>query len=125
MSRFGFIAAEKATYSVVRLCHSLSMSTSGFYAWERRQPSQRASVDAALTDQIRDVHTNSHCTHGAPRIHAELRATGTCVGKKRIVRLMRAAGLAGRCPKEPGPAETLNGSICGAACITSWGSRSS
>ena len=36
---------------------------------------------------------------GAPRVHAELRATGTRVSKKRVARLMRAAGLAGRCPK--------------------------
>src|SRR6202011_4456346 len=78
---------------------TLSVSTSGFYAWEQRQPSRRARADGALTDQIRDVHTDSHCTYGAPRIHAELRATGTRVGKKRVARLMRAAGLAGRCPK--------------------------
>ena len=99
MSRFRFIATEKANYSVVRLCSTLSVSTSGFYAWEQRQPSRRARADGALTDQIRDVHTDSHCTYGAPRIHAELRATGTRVGKKRVARLMRAAGLAGRCPK--------------------------
>jgi transposase InsO family protein len=99
VSRFRFIAAEQANYSVVRLCSTLSVSTSGFYAWEQRQPSRRARADGALTDQIRDVHTDSHCTYGAPRIHAELRATGTRVGKKRVARLMRAAGLAGRCPK--------------------------
>src|SRR5205823_2978028 len=99
MSRFRFIAAEKVSYPVVRLCSVLEVSTSGYYAWERRQPSQRSRHDAALTEHIRSVHTNSHCTYGAPRIHAELRATGTRVGKKRVARLMRAAGLAGRCPK--------------------------
>lgn len=99
MSRFRFIAAEKVNYSVVRLCHALNVSTSGFYAWQERQPSRRAKRDAELIDQIRDLHMDSHCTYGAPRIHAELRATGTRVGKKRIARLMRTAGLAGRCPK--------------------------
>jgi transposase InsO family protein len=99
MSRFRFIAAEKVSYPVVRLCSVLKVSTSGFYIWERRQPSQRSRHDAALTEHIRSVHTNSHCTYGAPRIHAELRATGTRVGKKRVARLMRIAGLAGRCPK--------------------------
>jgi putative transposase len=98
VSRFWFIAAEKVSYSVVRLCSVLEVSTSGFYAWERRQPSQRSRGDARLTEHIRSVHTNSHCTYGAPRIHAELRATGTRVGKKRVARLMRIAGLAGRCP---------------------------
>jgi transposase InsO family protein len=99
MSRFQFVAVEKVNYSVVRLCHVLEVSTSGFYAWQRHQPSQRACVDAALSERIRSVHANSHCTYGAPRVHAELRATGTYVGKKRVARLMRTAGLAGQRPK--------------------------
>ena len=98
MSRFRFIAAEKVGYSVVRLCSVLEVSTSGLYAWELRLPSQRSHHDARLIEHIRSVHTNSHCTYGAPRIHAELRATGTRVSKKRVARLMRIAGLAGRCP---------------------------
>ena len=99
MSRFRFVAAEKASSSVVRLCRVLGVSSSGFYAWQHRQPSQRQRTDTQLIDRIRDVHANSHCTYGAPRVHAELRATGTHVRKKRVARLMRAAGLAGRCPK--------------------------
>jgi transposase InsO family protein len=99
VSRFRFIAAEKATSSVVRLCRVLEVSSSGFYAWQHRQPSQRQRADDQLIDRIRTVHANSHCTYGAPRVHAELRATGTRVGKKRVARLMREAGLAGRCPR--------------------------
>lgn len=99
MSRFQFVAAEKVNYSVVRLCRVLEVSTSGFYAWQRHQASHRARVDAALSERIRSVHANSHCTYGAPRVHAELRAAGTSVGKKRVARLMRIAGLAGRRPK--------------------------
>jgi hypothetical protein len=99
VSRFRFIAAEKANSSVVRLCRALGVSTSGFYDWQHHQPSARARTDAVLVDRIRDVHAVSHCTYGAPRVHAELRATGTRVGKKRVARLMRTAGLAGRCPK--------------------------
>jgi putative transposase len=99
VSRFRFIAAEKANVSVVRLCGVLGVSQSGFYAWHKRLPSTRAAVDGVLSERIRDAHASSHCTYGAPRIHAELRATGTRVGKKRVARLMRAAGLAGRSPK--------------------------
>jgi transposase InsO family protein len=99
VSRFRFIAAEKANASVVRLCRVLGVSTSGFYALQQRQPSRRARDDAELLERIRDVHADSQCTYGAPRVHAELRARGRRVGKKRIARLMRTAGLAGRCPK--------------------------
>ena len=99
MSRFRFIVAEQASASVVRLCRVLEVSTSGFYAWQRRQLSQRAQTDVVLAQRIQHIHTASHGTYGAPRVHAELRAGGMRTSKKRVARLMRSAGLAGRCPK--------------------------
>ena len=52
-------------------------------------------ADAALTQQIGTIHARSRETYGAPRIHAELAAQGTLVGRKRVARLMQAAGLMG------------------------------
>ena len=48
-----------------------------------------------LTEKIKQVHSRSRGTYGAPRIHAELQTEGTRVGKKRVARLMREAGLKG------------------------------
>jgi putative transposase len=44
---------------------------------------------------MRAIHEHSRGTYGVPRIHAELAAAGVQVGRKRVARLMRAAGLAG------------------------------
>ena len=96
MSRFRFIAAERAQHSVALLCRVLRVSTSGFYAWLQRPPSARARADAALTAEIRAIHQESRQTYGAPRVRAELRARGQAVARKRVARLMRTAGLAGR-----------------------------
>ena len=61
-----------------------------------RPPSARARADQALTEQIRQIHTRSRATYGAPRVHAELRLDHDVrVGCKRVARLMRSAGLAG------------------------------
>jgi putative transposase len=54
------------------LCKALSVSRSGFYAWSGREPSKRAQRDEQLRGQIREIHTHSRRTYGAPRIHAEL-----------------------------------------------------
>ena len=51
--------------------------------------------NSALLRRVRTIHAVSRGTYGAPRVHAELRAEGRAVGKKRIARLMRAAGIAG------------------------------
>jgi transposase len=48
VSRYRFIAAEKAKMSVVRLCRTLGVSTSGFYDWQHDQPSTRARIDVVL-----------------------------------------------------------------------------
>jgi transposase InsO family protein len=49
-----------------------------------------------LTAEIRAVHKESRGRYGAPRVHAELRRKGHRHGRKRIARLMRQDGLAGR-----------------------------
>jgi len=98
VSRDRFIAAEKANYPVAVLCRVLQVASSGYYAWRRRQPSLRSQANAALTAQIRAIHERSRGTYGAPRIHAELHADQP-VSRKRVARLMRKAGLAGRPPR--------------------------
>jgi putative transposase len=80
---------------VATVCRVLDVSASGYYAWQSRPRSARAQTDAALTELITTIHTGSRGTYGAPRIHAELTARGTRVGRKRVARLMQAAGLAG------------------------------
>jgi putative transposase len=95
VSRFRFIDAEKAVYPIAVLCRVLQVSRAGYYAWTRRGLSARARVDEQLTEQIRQRHARSWATYGAPRVHADLAVDGIRVGRKRVARLMRAAGLAG------------------------------
>ncbi len=77
------------------MCRVLGVSPSGYYAWCYRPLSARAQADQALLEQIRAIHTQSRQTYGTPRVHAELRETGVRCGRKRVARLMRAAGLEG------------------------------
>ena len=77
------------------MCRVLEVSKSGYYAWKKREPSARAQADATLTARIREVHGDSRKTYGSPRIHAELVEEGQRVGRKRVARLMRGAGLEG------------------------------
>jgi transposase InsO family protein len=99
VSRFRLIDAERARHSVVRLCRVLGVSPSGYYAWRARPPAARTRANVALTERIRGIHAGSRGTYGAPRVHAELRAIGQPASRKRVARLMRAAGLAGRGPR--------------------------
>jgi putative transposase len=78
------------------MCRLLQISRSGFYAWLDRPMSDRDRADLALTAKIEAIHRHSRGVYGSPNIHAELADEYQIrVGRKRVARLMRAAGLRG------------------------------
>ena len=89
------MSAHQAEFPVRVMARVLKVSASGFYAWRNRPASARVTADAALLRRIRTVHASSRGTYGAPRVHAELKAEGILVGRKRVARLMRAVSLTG------------------------------
>jgi transposase InsO family protein len=92
--RFRFVAAERAAFPVRRLCRLAGVAASGFYAWLRRGPGRRAGEDVGLAGRIAAILEASRRTYGSPRVHAELREDGVRIGRGRVARLMREAGLA-------------------------------
>jgi putative transposase len=103
VSVYRFISAEKACTPVSTCCELLGVSRSGFYDWLRRAPSDRALSDAWLTEKIKAIHQANRGVYGARRIHAELRlAQGVRVGRKRVERLMRQAGISGLVKRRKG-----------------------
>ena len=96
MSVFRFIVAEKASHSISIMCRVLEVSRSGYHAWTRRPLGPRAVEDARLTARIRELHTKRREVYGSPRIWSDLVVDdGERIGRKRVERLMRQAGLSG------------------------------
>src|SRR5262245_21460112 len=84
------------------MCRVLGVSRSGFHAWERRPLSERDRVDGQLLERIRRMHERSRGSYGSRRIFLDLREDGVRVGKKRVERLMRSAGLSGYMKRRKG-----------------------
>ena len=97
--KFAFIHAERARLATRRLCAALKVSRSGYYAWTRRPPSNRAVGDAKLIPVIRACYAKSRATYGSPRILRDLRALDYRIARKRVARLMRQEGLSARPPR--------------------------
>jgi putative transposase len=100
VSLYRFIAAEKANHSISLMCRLLGVSRSGFHAWERRPPSDRALADAWLGERIAAIHRESRGTYGSRRVHAALQRQGIRIGRKRVERLMRAQRMTGAVPRK-------------------------
>ena len=105
------MSAHQAEFPIRVMARVLKVSASGYYAWRTRPASVRATRDMDLTRRIRTIHAGSYGTYGAPRVHAELKAEGVAIGKKRVARLMRAVALAGVSRRRAPPTTTRRNPI--------------
>ncbi len=94
--RYGFIEGHRAMWPLRPMCRILAVSKSGYFAWRDGRESPRRSRDRALTVQIAVIHQESDQTYGSPRVFRELKARGMALGRKRVERLMKSAGIAVR-----------------------------
>jgi putative transposase len=94
--KFAFISEEKVAFPIAVLCRLLVVSTSGYYASCGRPRSSRSRRDEELAERVAEAHLTSRRRYGSPRVHAELKAAGERVGRKRVARLMREKNLAAR-----------------------------
>jgi transposase InsO family protein len=88
-----FIQDHKEEFPILRMCQVLEVSESGYYAWFKREPSERERGDKERGEQIEDAYQKNRHVYGSPRLHAELREQGIHCGKKRVVRFMRERGI--------------------------------
>jgi transposase InsO family protein len=113
VTRYRCVDDQKAAgFPVTAACEAAGVSTSGFYDWQAREaagPTERQVAEAELVELMRDIFDASDGNYGVPRMHDELRRAGLKVNEKRVRRLMRLHGMAGRCRRRrcqttfPGP----------------------
>lgn len=92
-----FIDAHRSRFGVESLCQVMGLAPSTYYYRRSRlgRPDPRADADRDLLERITAIWTDSRGTYGSPRVHAQLARDGVRVGRKRVERLMRHAGLKG------------------------------
>ncbi len=99
MTRFQFVADHRHAFEVKRLCSTVEVSRSSFYAWEAGAAARaaRARADQSLAERIRAVHATDRA-YGAPRMTAELNdgvPPAERVNHKRVARIMAEHKIAG------------------------------
>lgn len=88
------------------MCGTLGVSRSGFYDWLGRAPSSRSQEDQLILKQIRISHARSGGCYGVLRIWPDVIEAGHIVGRERVARVMRSAGIQGHMPKRQRPRDT-------------------
>jgi len=100
VTRFGHVDDQKAAgFPVVAACEAAGVSSSGYYDWAAREaagPTERQLAEAELVALMRDLFDEADGNYGVPRMFKALRKGGLVVNAKRVARLMRLHGMAGR-----------------------------
>jgi len=89
------VRAHQADWPVAAQCRTLGVSTSGYYAWRDREPSERSRRDREISSRLVELHQLSRGIYGSPRLLDDLADEGIRIGRKRVARLMKAQGLQG------------------------------
>lgn len=85
--------ALEREYPVGFMCEILNVSTSGYYAWLKRDNSEKEGRELRLLRAIEDVHKSSRATYGSPRVFAQLKGMGHEVNKTTVERTMKKHGI--------------------------------
>lgn len=93
--KFRMIDRCREAFPVSMMCKQLQVSSSGYYDWRDREPSEREVANQQLLGEIKSLHEESDGVMGAPRIWDELRYQGHRYAKNRIARLMRLNDIQG------------------------------
>jgi putative transposase len=100
VKRFECVDDQKAAgFPVTSACEAADVSTSGYYDWCERQaagPTQRQLAEAELVAMMRQLFDDADGNYGVPRMYKALRKAGLVINRKRVARLMRRHGMAGR-----------------------------
>jgi transposase InsO family protein len=104
--KFAFIKEDLTGFPVEVCCDVLEVSRSGYYAWTKRLPSQRARRREELAGKIRQVHEENRQVYGSPRVCQVLRAQGQSVCENTVADIMNERRIRAKSRKKFVPKTT-------------------
>ena len=99
-------------HPVRKLCRTLGVARSAYYATRKKAQRPRARDNARLAGKARELFEASGRTYGSPRLAMALRRAGERCGRHRVARLMVRAGLRARQKRRFRPRTTDSRHLC-------------
>lgn len=98
-----FIDMYRHRFTTAAICRVLNkyrvggfFSERGYYLAKQRGQSRRAQEDAKLLPIIVELHRQNYSVYGIRKMHVAMQRAGFEIGRDRVARLMRLAGLRGK-----------------------------
>lgn len=90
---YDLIEQLRQEYPTERLCQSLGVSRSCFYAYDKGQTHQASSRQTALQEALAGAFARHQRRYGSRRLLIELQEDGHAVGRHQVRKLMKQNGL--------------------------------
>jgi putative transposase len=90
-----YIETYRGRFGVEPICRVLGVSASAYYHRKTGQRSQRVVDDERMLGVIRELHLANYEAYGSRRMWKALARAGHQIGRDRVARLMRRAGIQG------------------------------
>lgn len=84
---------KKRKISVNSVLKILGVSTSGYYSWKKRTPSNQEIRKKDIKIKIIEIYHESHQIYGAPKIASILQSRGYIITEKTVGNYMREEGI--------------------------------
>jgi putative transposase len=97
--KYPFIENHRSAFAVEKMCRSLQISKSGYYAWRTRPKSKRDHANEKLDHHIRTIYEQSKGTYGSPRITEALNNQNIDCSKNRVAKRMRKNNIKSKTKK--------------------------
>jgi len=93
--KYRFIEKNRSSFPVKKMCHTLQVTPSGFYRWEKAPLSKRKHENIKIKERVKEIFSAHRGMVGSPLITADLRDESefSKVSRPRVARIMREMGL--------------------------------
>lgn len=110
--KIGVIKGLAGQHPVRKLCRTLGVARSAYYAAQKKAERPRAQENMRLGAKARELFEASGRTYGSPRLTVALRRAGERCGRHRVARLMRRTGLRAKQKRRFRPRTTDSRHLC-------------
>ncbi|WP_273062312.1 IS3 family transposase [Wolinella succinogenes] len=85
--KYAFIKEYEPFYPVRRMCKTLQVHFSGYYAWAKQPESKRDIANKVVLHHIKEAYEQSGRIYGYRTVTKDLVTSGILISKKRVARL--------------------------------------
>jgi putative transposase len=94
--KYAWIAENRDSFPIARMCHVLGVSPSGYYAWRKRKPSPQRQRRDQIAQAAVEAYQQSYGVYGYRKVHDDLQEQEVECCRETVRKILHEKGLFSR-----------------------------